>query len=356
MDTDIIQNIQDQNIWEQTDSINREINFIHFQRKKSIRYAQLIQTADSEKNNHMNGFSKTLQEVQQRNAFILQIDYHHGPVTAERERTDGFYVDQIKSLSKYVELMLDKPIIPLCFSNENFTGQVETLNNQDRLSEKSKFFLLDKSISPIGVLHSQRHAYTDKVITHNDMHDKPFPSNVIWLDGAELVSNHLHLKPIESSIPIWVRINGHITPAEILAIYNHLNPNREEGKIVFSTSIGMDISLLKDFIKTLQKAAAPVIWLCDPLGSHVDMQDGPVSIAILEEIIHELDESAKAHAALGSHIAGFKITLSSENYINHNKNVSALYNKSVLVSNAALNFQQALQVCSNFVHANVRKK
>lgn len=348
MDPDITQDFKDKNIWEQKDLIDRVVHPIHFKKENSIRYAQ--------KSSNTDDFSKKLLAVQQGKAFILQVDYLHGPTSEGHELTDGFYVDQIKSLSKYVGLMLGKPVIPLRFSEKTFPAHDEPLNDQNCISATNRIVSWDKLISPVVRQRSQRLTNADKVIIHTDTDHELSDSNVIQLDGTELILNDFHLKLIESSSPMWVGINGHLTAEEVLTIYNHLNPRKEEGKIVFSTSFGKDVSLLKDFINTLQEVGAPVIWLCDPLGAHVDKQAGPVSIATLEEIIHELDASAKAHTAMGSHIAGFKITLSGESYISSNKNVSALQDESVLASNVSLNFQQALQVCSNFVHANVRNK
>jgi len=148
------------------------------------------------------------------------------------------------------------------------------------------------------------------------------------LDGAHIE----YFRGIQN--PVGVKIGPSMTPYELAALVERLNPSNEPGKIVLIARMG--VKGVKDKLPALVdrmkqgigggagsaggmgggsgSSGGPhrVLWVCDPMHGNTRTTPGGVKTRSFGDVLEELDASWTIHQNLGSRLGGVHIELTGE--------------------------------------------
>ena len=129
------------------------------------------------------------------------------------------------------------------------------------------------------------------------------------LDGAHVE----YFRGIQN--PVGVKIGPSMTPDELVALIETINPNNEEGRLTLIHRFGFDkiSQYLPPLIAAVQKAKKLVLWCCDPMHGNTTTTSGGIKTRDCNHIFTELQEAFKLHAEAGSCLGGVHFELTGDN-------------------------------------------
>ncbi len=145
-----------------------------------------------------------------------------------------------------------------------------------------------------------------------------------WLGARTGAINEAHveyLRGIEN--PIGIKVSSDRTAADLVALCERLNPQRESGRIVLIHRMGAHqiAATLPPLLHAIMRAKVPVLWVCDPMHGNTEtvvVQRGeqgavPVKTRKFAHILAELEQAFEIHAAAGSILGGVHFELTGDN-------------------------------------------
>jgi len=129
------------------------------------------------------------------------------------------------------------------------------------------------------------------------------------LDGAHLE----YFRGIQN--PIAVKIGQPITPEEVLALCDTLNPNNEPGRLTLIHRFGADkvAEELPPIVEAVQRAGKVVLWCCDPMHGNTETTSNGVKTRRFEKILAELEKSFCILKQGGARLGGVHFELTGDN-------------------------------------------
>lgn len=114
--------------------------------------------------------------------------------------------------------------------------------------------------------------------------------------------------------PVGVKIGPSITPAELVALVQRLNPGNDAGKVVLITRMGAGKApgVMPALIAAVHEAGLRVLWSCDPMhGNGIKAQSG-IKTRSFDAIRQELEEVYDTLAQHGAHLGGVHFELTGD--------------------------------------------
>ncbi len=114
--------------------------------------------------------------------------------------------------------------------------------------------------------------------------------------------------------PIACKMGPSMTPEEVVAVCEKLNPRRIPGRLTLVSRMGadnVDVKLPR-LIKAVTDAGHPVIWSCDPMHGNTFVSDNGFKTRNLEAVIAEIAGFFRVHSALGTWPGGIHVELTGE--------------------------------------------
>ncbi len=114
--------------------------------------------------------------------------------------------------------------------------------------------------------------------------------------------------------PVGVKIGPSITPAELVALVQRLNPGNDAGKVVLITRMGAGKapSVMPALIAAVREAGLRVLWSCDPMhGNGIKAQSG-IKTRSFDAIRQELEEVYDTLAQHRAHLGGVHFELTGD--------------------------------------------
>lgn len=129
------------------------------------------------------------------------------------------------------------------------------------------------------------------------------------LDGA-----HVHFLSGVGN-PIGCKIGPTVTPAEVIALCEVLNPNRVPGRLTLITRMGADKidSALPPLLTAVRDSGHPVAWACDPMHGNTFTAPSGRKTRHFDAVLAEIAGFFAAHRAAGTWPGGVHIELTGEN-------------------------------------------
>lgn len=129
------------------------------------------------------------------------------------------------------------------------------------------------------------------------------------LDGAHVE----YFRGIQN--PLAVKIGGAITPDEVLALCEVLNPGNEPGRLTLIHRLGADqvAQALPPLVEAVQRRKYSVLWCCDPMHGNTELTPGGVKTRRFEKVLAELETSFRILGECGAHLGGVHFELTGEN-------------------------------------------
>lgn len=141
-------------------------------------------------------------------------------------------------------------------------------------------------------------------------------AHLLWLGDRTRNLDHGHIEYFRGiANPIGVKLGPGCSGDEAVALCKVLNPDNEEGRLLFITRMGADRveSRLPEILKSVRKAKCTVTWCCDPMhGNSIVLEDGQKT-RDFSAVLQELKQSTRIHDEAGSLLAGAHFELTGEN-------------------------------------------
>lgn len=169
------------------------------------------------------------------------------------------------------------------------------------------------------------------------------------LDGAHVE----YFRGIKN--PVGVKVGPQMTPHELAALVERLNPDNEAGKVVLIARMGAKnvksaLPPLVDRLKGGPGGAYRVLWVCDPMhGNTRTAAGGLVKTRSFDDVQAELEGQWAVHESLGSRLGGVHIELTGEDVTECTGGAGGLRDEDLGRNYASpcdprLNYEQALEL------------
>jgi 3-deoxy-7-phosphoheptulonate synthase len=109
--------------------------------------------------------------------------------------------------------------------------------------------------------------------------------------------------------PLAVKLGPTTTAAEVLALVDILDPDREPGRLTLVTRMGAGRvrDLLPPLVEQVTAAGARVAWVCDPMHGNTFETPGGHKTRRFDDVLAEVAGFFDVHRALGTHPGGIHI-------------------------------------------------
>ena len=114
--------------------------------------------------------------------------------------------------------------------------------------------------------------------------------------------------------PIGVKLGPKSNLADVLALIDKLDPEREPGRLTFITRMGAGKirEALPALVDGVTKSGAQVLWVCDPMHGNTYEAPSGYKTRRFDDVIDEVKGFFEVHKILGSHPGGIHIELTGD--------------------------------------------
>ena len=104
--------------------------------------------------------------------------------------------------------------------------------------------------------------------------------------------------------PIGAKVGPTMTPDELVALAERLNPDRMPGRLTLITRLGASRvqELLPPLLRAVREAEIPVVWVCDPMHANGFVTGSGHKTRRLDDVLREIEGFFAAHREVG-HLA-----------------------------------------------------
>jgi 3-deoxy-7-phosphoheptulonate synthase len=128
------------------------------------------------------------------------------------------------------------------------------------------------------------------------------------LDGAHVE----YLRGLRN--PIGIKIGAATDTAQLSALLDRIDPEREPGRITLITRLGVTgvETALPKLVHAVAASGHPVLWSCDPMHGNTETTTSGRKTRRIEAIFGELERSFAVHAREGSRLGGVHFEMTGE--------------------------------------------
>jgi 3-deoxy-7-phosphoheptulonate synthase len=114
--------------------------------------------------------------------------------------------------------------------------------------------------------------------------------------------------------PIGCKVGPSCSPAEVLALCERLNPDRQPGRLTLITRFGADrvADLLPPILRATEAAGHPVVWVCDPMHGNTFTSEGGRKTRRFDVILSEVRTFFQVHREEGTWPGGVHVELTGD--------------------------------------------
>lgn len=116
-------------------------------------------------------------------------------------------------------------------------------------------------------------------------------AHMLWIGDRTRTLGEGHLEFLSGvENPIGVKVGPTATSEELLKICEKLNPEKEEGKLIFISRLGSDLisQRLPGLLNIVAGKRPDVIWMCDPMHGNTFVNAAGIKTRSMEQIVGEL--------------------------------------------------------------------
>ncbi|KAL1999152.1 hypothetical protein VTN02DRAFT_4961 [Thermoascus thermophilus] len=114
--------------------------------------------------------------------------------------------------------------------------------------------------------------------------------------------------------PIGIKIGPSMSPDELVALLDVVNPSKEIGKVTLISRYGASriAQHLPGHIAAVQRSGHIPVWQCDPMHGNTQTTPAGVKTRHFADILSELRQALEIHRAAGSFLGGVHLELTGE--------------------------------------------
>lgn len=128
------------------------------------------------------------------------------------------------------------------------------------------------------------------------------------LDGAHIE----YFSGIQN--PIAVKLGGTVSPDEVIALCERLNPHNEPGRLTLIPRFGVDKigAALPPLVDAVRRRGKAVLWSCDPMHGNTEAVSSGVKTRRFDRILAELEQAFRILHEGGTHLGGVHFELTGD--------------------------------------------
>jgi 3-deoxy-7-phosphoheptulonate synthase len=114
--------------------------------------------------------------------------------------------------------------------------------------------------------------------------------------------------------PLGIKAGPKMTPDELLALCDALNPANEAGRLTVITRMGHDqVGIrLPALVRTIRREGRNVVWCCDPMHGNMIKSSTGYKTRPFEWILSEVQNFFAVHKAEGTHAGGVHVEMTGQ--------------------------------------------
>jgi 3-deoxy-7-phosphoheptulonate synthase len=114
--------------------------------------------------------------------------------------------------------------------------------------------------------------------------------------------------------PLAVKLGPTATVADVLALCDRLDPDRQPGRLTLIARMGADrvAESLPPLLRAVREAEHPVVWVCDPMHGNVFKTPTGRKTRHFDAIMVELERFFAAHREVGTWPGGVHLEFTGE--------------------------------------------
>ncbi|MFC3715116.1 class II 3-deoxy-7-phosphoheptulonate synthase [Luteimonas soli] len=150
--------------------------------------------------------------------------------------------------------------------------------------------------------------------------------------------------------PVAVKIGPSVTPDQLLALVDVLNPDDEPGRLSLIHRMGAAhiADRLPPLLDAIRRDGRRVLWVCDPMHGNTEASSNGYKTRRFRNIRSEIEQAFDLHAAAGTRLGGVHLELTGEDVTEctggardlSDRDLERAYRSSV---DPRLNYEQALE-------------
>ena len=115
--------------------------------------------------------------------------------------------------------------------------------------------------------------------------------------------------------PVGVKIGPLTTPADLLALIDRLDPEREPGRLTLVTRMGAKLvrDALPPLVEAVTASGAQLVWVCDPMHGNTFEAPSGHKTRRFDDVLDEVTGFFEVHRKLGTHPGGIHIEFTGDN-------------------------------------------
>ena len=159
--------------------------------------------------------------------------------------------------------------------------------------------------------------YEDAMIREDSRSGRLYDTraHLLWVGERTRGAEDAHVALLEGvHNPAGVKIGPTTTPAQLIALIDHLNPDGDPGRLCIITRMGAGRirQLLPPLVEAVQADGRPVTWITDPMHGNTITADNGFKTRRFEEIMDEVRGFFEVHRALGTVPGGIHVELTGD--------------------------------------------
>jgi 3-deoxy-7-phosphoheptulonate synthase len=114
--------------------------------------------------------------------------------------------------------------------------------------------------------------------------------------------------------PLGAKVGPAVTPADLVALCDRLDPDRVPGRLTLIARMGSDrvADVLPPLLEAVRDEEHPVVWACDPMHGNTFTSDGGRKTRRFDDILFELRGFFAAHQQVGTWPGGVHVELTGD--------------------------------------------
>ncbi len=201
-----------------------------------------------------------------------------------------------------------------------YTRMVETIGESLRFMEAiSGSLMADIGRVDFFTSHEGLHLHYEQAQTRRPPHRHGWydlSTHFPWIGERTRQLDGAHIEFFRGIVnPVGVKIGPHVTPDEVLALVERLNPYNEPGKLVLVHRLGAKHveRALPPLVEIIRRNRKHVLWCCDPMHGNSEVTATGIKTRRFENIMAELETSFRVLGECGTHLGGVHFELTGEN-------------------------------------------
>jgi 3-deoxy-7-phosphoheptulonate synthase len=167
------------------------------------------------------------------------------------------------------------------------------------------------------ISHEALHLYYEQALTRQDPNGKWYNvgTHFPWIGMRTSGLEGAHVEYIRGiSNPIAMKVGPNMTPQNLIALIERLNPNNEPGRLTLIHRFGAQTiaEKLPPLITAAKATGINVLWSCDPMHGNTTVTNSGYKTRCFDTILSELEQAIKIHQDNESYLGGVHFELTGE--------------------------------------------